>query len=665
MDERAVEVQGALEGKGDGAGMRSASDVEEEEEEEGGREQEVELEQEEPEPVVRALTPVRRGRGRARDDEWSNSHDQGRKSESVARDASGRGPTGSGMTASIVASARVWTRAPVDAFVAAPAPSAPEPQPVAPPPPLPPPAPLSSPRRAISAQDEANKRDLLRRAEQRVLVDAFVKAAGYGDVEEVVRLMMMDAVDVNAYGGEDRITALYSACERNQISTVNVLLEQCPKSKGLDVQKCKEVGLDHVMANRYSSSRYWRLHRKIKKQEKELSKIKDRDDQRHMKESIQHADEEMREIEKFHVKRLTKIRALARASLSRGEPPGEMIRREKERRAATRSRKGTLGRSPLIVACEKGHVDVARLLLNHGASADFPTLYNGWYPLHFAAKNGHAEIVRLLLSHNAKIDRLRLEDEATALWLAASRGSTEIVKILLDSGANMEARTQFGMNTTGVLGAAALRGNSSVCVILLSHSYYMNPANKAVRLRDVKEALTLAFRAGHWQLGIDLTRDNTYRHTPSAVVFGFRALWWWRPHGKRIVGAAAIALAALLLSIVMLGPLSTLRMAFGATFDVVCLLTSLPLILIRMSHAMLAHGLGGSGAIQMEILAMAATAILRPAWILFAFKLLYAGAMITLDASRVLVDACLAVHNKVAVYLKQPELKPSVKFQAS
>ena len=373
MDERAVEVQGALEGKGDGAGMRSASDVEEEEEEEGGREQEVELEQEEPEPVVRALTPVRRGRGRARDDEWSNSHDQGRKSESVARDASGRGPTGSGMTASIVASARVWTRAPVDAFVAAPAPSAPEPQPVAPPPPLPPPAPLSSPRRAISAQDEANKRDLLRRAEQRVLVDAFVKAAGYGDVEEVVRLMMMDAVDVNAYGGEDRITALYSACERNQISTVNVLLEQCPKSKGLDVQKCKEVGLDHVMANRYSSSRYWRLHRKIKKQEKELSKIKDRDDQRHMKESIQHADEEMREIEKFHVKRLTKIRALARASLSRGEPPGEMIRREKERRAATRSRKGTLGRSPLIVACEKGHVDVARLLLNHGASADFPT----------------------------------------------------------------------------------------------------------------------------------------------------------------------------------------------------------------------------------------------------------------------------------------------------
>ena len=53
------------------------------------------------------------------------------------------------------------------------------------------------------------------------------------------------------------------------------------------------------------------------------------------------------------------------------------------------------GVTPLFVACQQGHVDVARLLLDNGAEVD----RNGATPLFVACQNGHVDAARLLLEH--------------------------------------------------------------------------------------------------------------------------------------------------------------------------------------------------------------------------------------------------------------------------
>ena len=53
------------------------------------------------------------------------------------------------------------------------------------------------------------------------------------------------------------------------------------------------------------------------------------------------------------------------------------------------------GTMPLIIACEKGHVDAARLLLDKGAEVDRATK-KGTTPLAIAEERGHSSIVALL-----------------------------------------------------------------------------------------------------------------------------------------------------------------------------------------------------------------------------------------------------------------------------
>lgn len=62
--------------------------------------------------------------------------------------------------------------------------------------------------------------------------------------------------------------------------------------------------------------------------------------------------------------------------------------------------KDNAGYAPLHEACSRGHLEIARLLLQFGANHS-ETAFSGIRPLHEAIENGHAEIVRLLLSFGA------------------------------------------------------------------------------------------------------------------------------------------------------------------------------------------------------------------------------------------------------------------------
>src|SRR5262249_18150703 len=67
------------------------------------------------------------------------------------------------------------------------------------------------------------------------------------------------------------------------------------------------------------------------------------------------------------------------------------------------------GRTALIAACQGGHLECARALLEAGADVEASTTPNAWLgattnPLGVAAANGHAEIVRTLFGAGAAVD---------------------------------------------------------------------------------------------------------------------------------------------------------------------------------------------------------------------------------------------------------------------
>ncbi len=111
------------------------------------------------------------------------------------------------------------------------------------------------------------------------------------------------------------------------------------------------------------------------------------------------------------------------------------------------------GDNLLMLASYHGHVDTAKLLLQHGAD---PEMYNdhGQTPIAGAAYKGDLRMVELLLNHGANVEGAA-PGRKTALMLAAMFNRTAIVDLLLARGANIDARDANGLSA---LDAARIMG---------------------------------------------------------------------------------------------------------------------------------------------------------------------------------------------------------------
>ena len=80
--------------------------------------------------------------------------------------------------------------------------------------------------------------------------------------------------------------------------------------------------------------------------------------------------------------------------------------------------------TPLYGACIKGHFEVAKMLIMHGADVNFQEK-GSFFALHMASQNGYYDIVQLLLNNGAIVDCLQ-ENGLTPLHYACSIGHVRV-----------------------------------------------------------------------------------------------------------------------------------------------------------------------------------------------------------------------------------------------
>ena len=97
---------------------------------------------------------------------------------------------------------------------------------------------------------------------------------------------------------------------------------------------------------------------------------------------------------------------------------------------------GALVDRSLIEAVENGDLKQVRQLLDSGANANVED-YAAHTPLYHAAQKGHLEIARLLIEDGADIDHE--SGDSPLLW-ACYYGHTDMVKLLVENGADVNAK---------------------------------------------------------------------------------------------------------------------------------------------------------------------------------------------------------------------------------
>jgi len=164
--------------------------------------------------------------------------------------------------------------------------------------------------------------------------------------------------------------------------------------------------------------------------------------------------------------------------------------------------------TPLSVASRRGHSEVARVLLEHGA--DTETRDNATYsPLLWSSQKGHVEVLRVLLEHHADVNFLD-QYNWTALHLASNFGHVAVAQVLLGNGADANARTMD--NLTPLYSAR----NEGVTRILLEYG-----ADPNARDSNNRTPLHLAMRRDNAEVarvllenGMDANARDAKNQTP-------------------------------------------------------------------------------------------------------------------------------------------------------
>jgi ankyrin repeat protein len=110
------------------------------------------------------------------------------------------------------------------------------------------------------------------------------------------------------------------------------------------------------------------------------------------------------------------------------------------------------GNTALMMAAFKGNRPAVEALIAKGAAVNLP----GWTPLHYAAAGGDIDIAGLLLTHGAKIDAPspRPSGSYTPLMMAAREGRDDAALFLLKRGADRRLKNGEGLTAAQIAARA-------------------------------------------------------------------------------------------------------------------------------------------------------------------------------------------------------------------
>lgn len=186
----------------------------------------------------------------------------------------------------------------------------------------------------------------------------------------------------------------------------------------------------------------------------------------------------------------------------------------------------------LMEASMDGHVEVAELLLDSGAQVNMPS-DSFESPLTLAACGGHVALASLLLSRGANLEEVN-DEGYTPLMEASREGHEEMVSILLSHGANVNAITEETRETALTL--AACGGFMECCKLLI---------DAGAKLEfGCSTALMEAAQEGHLELVTYLIQQGA--SVDSQTSSGSTALSYACEHGRTDVADALLSAGAFL-----------------------------------------------------------------------------------------------------------------------
>ncbi|XP_066577228.1 ankyrin repeat and death domain-containing protein 1A-like [Amia ocellicauda] len=176
------------------------------------------------------------------------------------------------------------------------------------------------------------------------------------------------------------------------------------------------------------------------------------------------------------------------------------------------------GRTPLLLAAEKGHLHTAQCLRHHGSNINMADK-EGNRSIHLAARSGFSSVVYDLL-HDVDPDTKNQEGK-TALHLAAENGHLWCVEALLSSGCDVHALSSSGYTA---LHFATERSHGEVCRLLLEGGAEVNTSTKVapLHLAVVNNAPNIVQL--FMEAGCDLNTRDRNKQTALHMAAEFRRL---------------------------------------------------------------------------------------------------------------------------------------------
>lgn len=158
---------------------------------------------------------------------------------------------------------------------------------------------------------------------------------------------------------------------------------------------------------------------------------------------------------------------------------------------------GEFDMTPLHAAAIRGHTDIARWLVEHGAEVNPDNTATIESPLHKAANYNKITTVEYLLSAGARVNNTGPND-ISPLHCAASNASLPLISLLIEHGANVNAQNNYCATP---LCSAIYRGDLAVVRKLIAHGAIVNLQTS---LKNYDTPLHIAITASYLDIAQEL-----------------------------------------------------------------------------------------------------------------------------------------------------------------